>query len=737
MPDTSPSSWPKVTGSILDTCVGLYPRRWDVIPVSELGSASLGAAVGAPPAGLFTIRELLSGSGGPQLLELPAWHPGSFVPGSLGLSRFWAEVAALHPLRDRLLSWLRDGVRFDEFAQPFAGSFCGISFDGSCVPPRFSLPNHPGVRPGGDFHAFAAKEIAASVLNGSVIDLGPVAGCAQAPHCIHPLGVEPNKPRLIYDQRAANLLTPSPPVHYDSVWDLARAIPQAEPLLTCWDHKSGYFHVKLHESSRTYFGFEFDGRYFTYAVIPFGWSCSAFVYQSISAAVAGFLRSLGIRDFAYVDDSCTASSGLAGAQRDVAVKSCVLFLLHYFLSPKCELIPAPTVKWLGLLIGARSKTFALPPLRMDKFLARLAAPLTAGVISFSTLRRLAGMVVSFSPAVPGALLLARPLFDALAAAERSGAARVPLHGALLACMLLWSKIRIFQGRMPWRSERHYAAHITLHTDASSLGWGGALLSAPDNPDGLTPLAGDAWRTEDVQLHINAKEMLAIPLSLRAALPPWFRDATVRLGTDNASVFWLLLKGRASRNPATLSAQLELLHLELDRNIVILPFWIPSEHNPADPVSRAAYTHEETLSTDLFRRVEALFGPFTLDAMASAFNNKCPRYLSRFPSPSAAGANFFAFPLGRERSIYCFPPAPLISAAIAYLVEQHARGVLIVPAASHEPWWSLLAGLPATLLAEAGSRSAVARPASGGCLIPLPLQSALLAVPFAFTTAPGS
>ena len=736
-PHLSTSGAVGIVPSILDVRVGLYhcqsPQlsNWAVIPLSTLGSASSAEPRSAPPTCLFSIRELLSGASSVcGLGELPAWDPDLFSPGSLGLSSFWSEVASLHPLRDRIVSWLREGVRFDEFATPFVGTYGDITFDGSGIPPSFQLPNHPSVRPGGSFHAFASKEIAAAVLNGSVVDLGPV-GSAMPPRCIHPLGVEPNKPRLIYDQRAANLLTPSPPVRYDSVYDLARAIPQLDPLLTCWDHKSGYFHVKLHSDSQTFFGFVFNDRYYTYTVIPFGWSCSAFLYQTVSEAVAGFLRSLGIRDFAYVDDSCTASSGAVGAQRDVAVKACVLFLLHYFLSPKCELLPAPTVKWLGLLIGARSKTFALPSRRIDKFLVLLAGPLTSGSISFATLRRVAGKVVSFAPAVPGALLLARPLFDALSAAEQRGAAAVPLDGPLLSCLMLWTRVRAFHGRVPWRSERHYAAHITVHTDASSLGWGGTVAAAPGNPVGLASAAGDSWRTEDVHLHINTKEMLAVPLALKAALPPWFRDATVRLGTDNSSVFWLLHSGRASRNPITLSAQLELLRLEMERNIVILPFWLPSDLNPADAVSRAGYVHEEALSPVLFSRVEGLFGPFTLDAMASAFNAKCRRYLSRFPSPSAAGADFFAFPLGQERSIYCFPPDPIVGAAVAYLAEQGAAGVLIVTADFHKPWWPLLAGRPAVPLARAGSRSAIARPASHGRLVPFPLRSDLLAVPFDF------
>ena len=78
---------------------------------------------------------------------------------------------------------------------------------------------------------------------------------------------------------------------------------------------------------------------------------------------------------------------------------------------------------------------------------------------------------------------------------------------------------------------------------------------------------------------------------------------------------------------------------------IVPFWLPSALNPADAPSRAGYENEETLSPVLFAQLSARWGPFSLDALASAVNAQCPRYLSRFPSAAAVGCDVFAFPLG--------------------------------------------------------------------------------------------
>lgn len=50
--------------------------------------------------------------------------------------------------------------------------------------------------------------------------------------------------------------------------------------MTKCDDKSGYDHVLLHESSQTYFGFE--------------WKESPFIYHTIDLAVSSYLRRLGI-----------------------------------------------------------------------------------------------------------------------------------------------------------------------------------------------------------------------------------------------------------------------------------------------------------------------------------------------------------------------------------------------------------------------------------------------------------
>jgi hypothetical protein len=61
------------------------------------------------------------------------------------------------------------------------------------------------------------------------------------------------------------------------------------------DDVSGYFYVHLTERSQEFFGFEWDGIYYVYTALNFGWKSAPYVYTCFSGGVAGFLRRLGLR----------------------------------------------------------------------------------------------------------------------------------------------------------------------------------------------------------------------------------------------------------------------------------------------------------------------------------------------------------------------------------------------------------------------------------------------------------
>ena len=71
---------------------------------------------------------------------------------------------------------------------------------------------------------------------------------------------------------------------------------------TVCHNKSGYDHILLAPSSRTYFDFQWDGWYLISNTIPFGWKLSAYVYHSTGLLVSQYFRSIGIPCSLYIDD---------------------------------------------------------------------------------------------------------------------------------------------------------------------------------------------------------------------------------------------------------------------------------------------------------------------------------------------------------------------------------------------------------------------------------------------------
>ena len=121
------------------------------------------------------------------------------------------------------------------------------------------------------------------------------------PHLVLPLTVEPPKPRLCNDARFLNLWMQEKPFKLDHVGDLPRYVSR-NSYQSVLDDKSGYDHILLTDDSRTFFGIQWGGRYFTYNTLPFGWKISPYVYHNTGLVATNFFRSLTVPFLLYIDD---------------------------------------------------------------------------------------------------------------------------------------------------------------------------------------------------------------------------------------------------------------------------------------------------------------------------------------------------------------------------------------------------------------------------------------------------
>ncbi|GJP77378.1 hypothetical protein CLOP_g7780 [Closterium sp. NIES-67] len=65
---------------------------------------------------------------------------------------------------------------------------------------------------------------------------------------------------------------------------------------------SGYHHVEMHPSYWKYLGFQFEGAYYSFRSLPFGFPMAPFVFTQLIKQLAKRWRASGLRVVPYVDD---------------------------------------------------------------------------------------------------------------------------------------------------------------------------------------------------------------------------------------------------------------------------------------------------------------------------------------------------------------------------------------------------------------------------------------------------
>ena len=96
------------------------------------------------------------------------------------------------------------------------------------------------------------------------------------PTTVMPLGVEPSKPRAIWDRRFVNEHCKNITLIMDCVKKVAEFSWKGAYLFKL-DHKNGFQHIPIHEHSRKLFGIFRKGRYNVFIVLPFGWKSCPYI----------------------------------------------------------------------------------------------------------------------------------------------------------------------------------------------------------------------------------------------------------------------------------------------------------------------------------------------------------------------------------------------------------------------------------------------------------------------------
>ena len=524
----------------------------------------------------------------------------------------------------------------------------------------------------------------------------------------------------------------------DTLNDLPRYVAR-DSYQTVLDDKSGYDHILLSEDSRTFFGIQWGGWYFTYNMLPFGWKISPYVYHSTGLMATAFFRSIGVPCLLYIDDRHNGQLQVPldkgkysllktnDAHNNAAASSAIylvafhLVRLGYFLGLlKSILTPSKVVPYLGFLADSSREVFHLIPEKKVKFITFVRDILGNSYISVKTLQRLAGKCVSFSRAVPAARLFTREMNAAISQGLGSQKA-VLLHGALREEISHWLFLESWDDPLPWRDELH--VQISVATDASASGWGATIISP------FRQEMSDYWSGEELSWDIATKEAMAIHNSLLSCQDKVRNGRVDALGDNQAVVHAWNNQGGRSSSLNTVMKKLFATTMKL--NVYLHLCYIRTNENPADEPSRRLSSMDCQLSEDLWQIIQKEFGGLgghTFDLMALDSNamkdgsgNSLPHFTPG-PSPGYSGVNLFAQDLTRHaqgpamRRPYVFPPLILVGPVLRFLGSfKQPCTIVVLDVYPRRYWWPLLQhrSVKVKMLASKGDCTAVLRPSRQG------------------------
>ncbi|CAB4019105.1 Integrase recombinase xerD-like [Paramuricea clavata] len=226
--------------------------------------------------------------------------------------------------------------------------------------------------------------------------------------------------------------------------------------------------------------------------------------------------------------------------------------------------------------------------------------------------------------------------------------------------------------------------LTIHTDASGVGYGGYFTSLRD-----VNIHGH-WSVEQSGKSSTFRELSAILLVLKTSVQR-LQHKKVKIFSDSQSACRIVQVG--SRIFELQNIAVDIFNICFINDIMIETQWIPrAENRTADVLSKTIDLDDWKLHPELFVMLHRAWGPFTIDRFAANYNTQLQRFNSRFWCPETEAVDAFTKNWSNEANWVCSPVA-LIIPVIRHMSVCKAKGTFIVPRWPSAIFWPAIKTKP--------------------------------------------
>lgn len=267
------------------------------------------------------------------------------------------------------------------------------------------------------------------------------------------------------------------------------------------DLQDAYFTFPMAKAHRKFLKFRWKSQLWQFVRLPMGISCAPRIFTKLIAPIFAFVRSKGGQCFPYLDDSFIFGFSQEECQRTTTMLAEVFRSLGFMINvKKSELIPDQRLQFLGFIIDSTCMKVFLPKDKIENILQLCETALLDKKFSIRFLAHLVGTFQSYSVAVDYGLnhikLLEVDMIRALKRCRGDFDAKVYLSREAKEDVRWWNQhVQTAVGNIRTRNP-----DLVFTADASNLGWG--AFTKEDKVQ-------CQWSDEQLSVHINVKELLAI------------------------------------------------------------------------------------------------------------------------------------------------------------------------------------------------------------------------------------
>ena len=137
------------------------------------------------------------------------------------------------------------------------------------------------------------------------------------------------------------------------------------------DLKDAYFSIPIHPEHHHFLSFQWQGQAYEFQCLPFGQSLAPRVFTKVTCPIVAWLRKLGMRILAYIDDIFLLAQSREEAHLQAQLMVKVFQALGFAVNfEKSLLTTRQEIEFLGVMIQSHPPAFHLPQHKLQTLRSR-------------------------------------------------------------------------------------------------------------------------------------------------------------------------------------------------------------------------------------------------------------------------------------------------------------------------------------------------------------------------------